>query len=212
MFFGQAGMLEETYDCHYFKLLQQEYRFLRYKFDLKPLESSLYKSLRIRPSNFPQVKIAQLSALWSRYDTLFSMILEAGNLRQIKSLLRVPPSDYWETHYHFHQVSAKKEKLLGEQTLNIMLINTVVPMLFAYGYQNNLTEYTDRAIEILERLPAEKNRIISLFDQAGIVARHAGDTQSIIQLKREYCEKGKCLFCRIGFQLLKRCCQNGENP
>ncbi|MCD7916407.1 MAG: DUF2851 family protein [Tannerellaceae bacterium] len=140
------------------------------------------------------------------------MVLEAGNLRQIKKIFRVAPSEYWETHYHFQQVSEKREKLLGEQTLNILLINTVVPMLFAYGYQNHLSEYTDRVIEILERLPAEKNRIVSLFVKAGISARHAGDTQSIIQLKREYCEKRKCLFCRIGFQLLKRSCQNGENP
>jgi len=212
MLFGQAGMLKETYDCHYYRLLQQEYRFLKHKFDLKPLENTLYKSLRIRPSNFPHVKIAQLAALWVQHDTLFSIMLEAGNLRQIKKIFRVPPSDYWETHYHFQQASGKKEKLVGEQTLNILLINTIVPMLFAYGYQNNLSEYTDRAVEILERLPAEKNKIISLFSKGGLSPRHAGDTQSIIQLKREYCEKKKCLFCRIGFQLLKRTSRNPENP
>lgn len=204
MLFGQAGMLDEDLDCPYYRLLQREYRFLRHKFALTPLEPHLFKSLRIRPINSPSLKLAQLSAVWSQYDTLFSEILTAGNIGQIKRYLRVSPSEYWTTHYNFRMPSPEKEKPVGENALCILLINTVVPILFAYGVRNKQPEYCDRAIRILECLPPERNTIISAFAQAGINVGHAGDSQALIQLKREYCEKKKCLYCRIGFRCLKQ--------
>jgi hypothetical protein len=163
----------------------------------------VFKNLRLRPANFPHIKLAQLAAIWYRYDTLFSCILNEDNPVRIKKSLRIPPSDYWETHYHFRQTSPKAEKLLGENALNILLINTVVPLLFAFGQKNNLPEYGERAIQFLETLPPEKNQIVSIFGTAGIPVCHAGDSQALIQLKREYCEKRNCLYCRIGFRLLK---------
>lgn len=204
LLFGQAGLLDEEIDCHYYRLLQREYRFLRHKFELVPLDCSQLKSLRTRPINFPCIKLAQLAALWTRYDTLFSVILEAGSIGQIKQCFRISPSSYWETHYHFRTVSAKKEKPIGENSLCILLINTVVPILFAYGVRNKQPEYCDRAIRILESLPPERNSIVSCFCRAGIKASHAGDSQALIQLKRAYCEQKKCLYCRIGFRYLKR--------
>lgn len=204
MLFGQAGMLEEEQECHYYRLLQQEYRFLKQKFGLTPLEQTAFRSLRTRPVNFPYVKIAQLAAIWFRYDTLFSVILEESTTENIKTLFRIPPSEYWGTHYHFRYASPGKEKLLGNHSLNILLINTVVPFLFAYGQKHKLPEYNERAISLLEKIPAENNTIVSTFQGAGVQVYHAGDSQSLIQLKREYCEKKKCLYCRIGFQLLKQ--------
>jgi hypothetical protein len=205
MLFGQAGMLTETIaGCHYYSLLQQEYKFFAHKFGLQPLDESLFKNLRMRPNNFPHVKLAQLAALWHRYDALFSTIRDEENPEQIKRLFRVHPSDFWQTHYHFHHASPQAEKLLGANALNIVLINVVVPMLFAFGRKNNLPEYNERAIRFLETIPAEKNMIVSTFCSAGMQAQHAGDSQALIQLKREYCEKKKCLYCRIGFRLLKR--------
>lgn len=203
LLFGQAGMLEEPGDCHYYRLLQREYQFLRHKFGLTPLDNSQFKSLRTRPVNFPYLKLAQLASVWVQYDTLFSVILEAGSVGQIKQCFRVRPSDYWETHYHFRSTSAKKDKLIGEGSLCILLINTVVPVMFAYGVRNKRPEYCERAIRILETLPPEKNTIVAGFASAGIKVCHAGDSQALIQLKREYCEKKKCLFCRIGFRYLK---------
>ncbi|MDR1555577.1 MAG: DUF2851 family protein [Tannerellaceae bacterium] len=204
MLFGQAGMLEEASDCHYYRLLQKEYKFLRHKFDLQPLSGTLFKNLRMRPNNFPYVKLAQLAALWFHHDALFSLIRDEENPEQIKKLFRVAPSDYWETHYHFRHASPKTEKLPGLNALHILLINAVIPTLFAFGQKNNQPEYNERAIRFLESLPAEKNVIVSAFCNAGMPAQHAGDSQALIQLKREYCEKKKCLYCRIGFRLLKR--------
>jgi hypothetical protein len=204
MLFGQAGMLEETLDCHYYRLLQQEYKFFRHKFDLSALDAFLFKNLRMRPNNFPSVKLAQLAALWFRYDTLFSIIRDEENPERIKNLFKVPPSDYWLTHYHFGKVSGDKEKVLGENALLTLLINVVVPMLFAYGEKQRLPEYNERALCLMEGLPVEQNAIVSTFANAGISVHHAGDTQALIQLKKEYCEKKKCLYCRIGFRLLKR--------
>lgn len=204
LLFGQAGMLEEPGDCHYYRLLQREYQFLRHKFGLTPLDDSQFRSLRTRPVNFPYLKLAQLASVWVQHDTLFSVILEAGSVGQIKQCFRVCPSDYWETHYHFRSVSAKKEKPIGENSLCILLINTVVPVMFAYGMKNKRPEYCERAIRILETLPPEKNTIVTGFTRAGINVCHAGDSQALIQLKREYCEKKKCLYCRIGFRYLKR--------
>lgn len=204
LFFGQAGMLKEEGACYYYKLLQREYEFLRYKFDIKPLDESLFKNLRVRPSNFPHVKLAQIAAIWYRYDSLFSCILSATSLRELKDLFKIHPSDYWKNHYHFRYASVEKEKVIGEKALNILLINAVVPLLFAYGHRNKLPEYCRRANLLLGIIPPEQNHIISTFIQAGVPVKDAGDTQALIQLKREYCEKKKCLYCRIGFRLLKR--------
>lgn len=204
LLFGQAGMLEEAHDDRYYRLLQREYRFLQHKFALKPLDESIFKSLRMRPVSFPPLKLAQLAALWMQHDTLFSAILDARSPAEIKGYLRVSPSVYWETHYHFRYASPSKPKPVGEGALNILLINAVVPLYFAYSQRNRLPEYAERAIRLLGSLPPEQNSIITLFLRAGLTAHNAGDTQALIQLKREYCEKKKCLYCRMGFQLLKR--------
>lgn len=204
LLFGQAGMLEHPDTCPYYCLLQREYTFLRHKFDLKPLEVSLFKKLRVRPGNFPHLRLAQLAAIWTFHGTFFSRILETSGPAQLKTLFRVPPSGYWENHYHFRETSLSQEKHLGDDTLNILLINTVAPLLFAYGKRREQPEFCERAICLLETLPAEKNSIIHTFQKAGVAINHAGDSQAIIQLKRAYCEQGKCLFCRIGFRSLRR--------
>ncbi|MDR1645266.1 MAG: DUF2851 family protein [Tannerellaceae bacterium] len=206
LLFGQAGMLQEEDDGldTYFQALQKEYRFLRHKFELTPLDDYLFKSLRMRPGSFPHIRLAQLAALWMRYDSLFSVIRDEENLELIKKLFKVHPSAFWQTHNHFRNNSPKAEKYIGEGSLSVLLINVAVPMLFAFGQKNKLPEHCERAICFLESIPAESNSIVSTFCRAGIKAHHAGDSQALIQLKREYCEKKQCLHCRIGFRLLKR--------
>ena len=204
LLFGQAGMLSEEEGDPYYRLLRREYAFLRHKFDLSPLDESVFKSLRLRPDNFPHVRLAQLAALWYRYDTLFARIIDARSPRELKDLFRVPPSAYWDNHYHFRYASPGRAKTIGEGALNILLINAVVPTLFAYGSHEKQPEYQYRATRLLERVPPERNQIVATFARAGIPARDAGDTQALVQLRREYCEKRKCLYCRIGFRLLKR--------
>ena len=133
-----------------------------------------------------------------------SLFLSASSPKEIKDYFRIQPSDYWKNHYHFQYASVEKDKMIGENALNILLINTVVPLLFAYGGRNKLPEYCLRATRLLESIPPERNHIVTAFARSGIEVHNAGDTQSLIQLKREYCEKRKCLYCRIGFRLLKR--------
>jgi hypothetical protein len=205
MLFGQAGMLDDSIEgCHHYSLLQQEYKFFRHKFGLKPLEKHLFKTMRMRPNNSPHVRLAQLAALWFRNDTLFSIVIEEKNIDELRKLFKAQPYDFWLTHYNFGHPSTSSDKQISVNSLNILLINVVIPMLFAYGHKNNSPKYNEQAMSFIESIPAESNAIVSAFCNAGIKVHHAGDSQALIQLKREYCEKKKCLYCRIGFRLLKR--------
>ncbi len=204
MLFGQAGMLEEDGTDGYYRLLQREYLFLRRKYGLEPLDASLFRSLRTRPGAFPQLKLAQLASIWAQHDTLFSVIRETAADSLLPRLFQVQPSAYWTTHYLFGQVSPAADKVVGDFAIRILLINTVAPLLFAWGEQKQQPVFCERALQLLDSLPAEHNHIVSLFSRAGIGVRNAADSQALIQLKQAYCDQQKCLYCRIGFRLLKR--------
>lgn len=203
LLFGQAGLLQEDNDDPYYQLLQREYRFLQKKYELKPLNSFLFKKLRNRPVNFPHIRLAQLAAVWINNNALFSKVLEDNQLDTLKDCFDVSLSEYWDTHYHFQHSSPKRKKTIGLNATYIVLINTVVPILFAYGKKKQIPEYCTKALEILENIPPEQNSIIKSFSDAGMTPANAYDTQAFIQLRREYCEKKKCLYCRIGFHLIK---------
>lgn len=205
LFLGQAGLLNDSTGNrhHYYRLLQQEYSFLRKKYGLEPLEPHISRNLRLRPDATPHIKLVELAAIWIRHDTLFSSVLSARTPRELKDFFRVPASAFWDTHYNFLRPSPHRKKQLGENALNMLLINTVVPLMFAYGLYHRMDEHKARALRLLASIPPEQNSIISLFSQVGMKPRNAGDTQALIQLKRNYCEQKKCLYCRLGFQLLK---------
>lgn len=205
LFLGQAGLLNDSNGNrhHYYRLLQQEYSFLRKKYGLEPLEPHIFRNLRLRPDATPHIKLVELAAIWIRHDTLFSSVLSARTPRELKDFFRVPASAFWDTHYNFLRPSPHRKKQLGENALNMLLINTVVPLMFAYGLYHQMDEHKARALRLLASIPPEQNSIISLFSQVGMKPRNAGDTQALIQLKRNYCEQKKCLYCRLGFQLLK---------
>lgn len=205
LFLGQAGLLNDSNGNrhHYYRLLQQEYSFLRKKYGLEPLEPHIFRNLRLRPDATPHIKLVELAAIWIRHDTLFSSVLSARTPRELKDFFRVPASAFWDTHYNFLRPSPHRKKQLGENALNMLLINTVVPLMFAYGLYHQMDEHKARALRLLASIPPEQNSIISLFSQVGMRPRNAGDTQALIQLKRNYCEQKKCLYCRLGFQLLK---------
>jgi hypothetical protein len=205
LFFGQAGLLEEDVpdDPHY-RLLQQEYRLLRNKYSLSPLDPLLFKSLRIRPNNFPHIKIAQLAGFIGNRQDLFSRMIEQESLDDFCSLFASATSGYWETHYQFGKPSPRKKKGLGLSAIHILLINTVIPILFAYGKRENREVLIRRAFDLLESLPAERNHIITSFNSVGVKVLHAGDSQALIQLRKEYCDPRKCFCCRVGHRLLLR--------
>lgn len=204
LLFGQAGMLDgKEADSEYFRVLKGEYQFLRAKYNLKPLDSFLFKKLRVRPTGSPYLRIAQLAKLCQTIPGLFSMILETEDVGKIRLWFHVNASEYWQTHYSFNDESPKKSKYLGDASLDVILINTVAPILFAYGLKAGSESFLNKATAFLETLRPESNSIVSQFVRAGLKVGSAYDSQAFIQLKREYCEKRKCLFCRVGHRLLK---------
>lgn len=205
LFYGQAGMLEDdAISDEYYIRLQSEYKFLAHKYNLKPLDGFLFKKLRVRPSAFPQIRIAQLSALLVQSGRLFSTILEIDDYKRLRLHLQSEVSEYWKTHYSFGKESKKSNKRLGDTSLDIILINTVAPMLFAYGKMKDQEKYCDRAMTILEYIKPERNSIVNAFKSAGVEVKNAFDSQALIQLRKEYCDKRKCLYCNIGYRILSK--------
>ncbi|MBL0183110.1 MAG: DUF2851 family protein [Chitinophagaceae bacterium] len=202
LLFGQAGLLDAAFEEEYPKLLQREYQFLFKKYTLQKIKTKL-AFLRMRPSNFPTVRLAQLAMLVHENSQLFSKIKEAAKLSSVKELLSVTANDYWHYHYVFDETSAFKKKTLGEQMISNILINTVVPILFAYGLHQNENSYKDKALKWLEEIAAEKNAITRGFSSLKLPHKTAFDSQAFIQLKNEYCNKKRCLDCAIGNKLLK---------
>ena len=186
----------------YLQALRREYEFLSNKYKLKPVEAFLFKNLRMRPVNFPHVRLAQIAAVWINSDLLFSKILETERIDEMRKFFNVAPSDYWTTHYNFRSMSSNRKKHVGTNASDIILINAIVPVLFAYGKKKNLPVYIERALRFIEEIKPEQNSVVTVFKNAGIQVKNAGDTQALIQLRREYCDKKKCFYCRIGFKII----------
>ena len=203
LLFGQSGMLDNLkVNDDYYSLLQKEYAFLKNKYELDPLESYIFKNLRTRPTAFPQIRIAQLAALLHSSHGLFSKITACDDVGRIRLMFHVNASEYWQTHYAFGVSSERKVKYLGDASLDIILINTVAPILFIYGRTIDSEIHCERALRFLEILKPERNSITKRFEKLKMPLNNAADSQAMIQLKREYCEPRKCLFCRVGHQLL----------
>ncbi|MEI6554276.1 MAG: DUF2851 family protein [Paludibacter sp.] len=202
LLFGQAGLLAENETVSYAVELRKEYDFLRSKYDLTPIDGSQWKLLRLRPDNFPHIRIAQFAALIHTSTKLFSKIVENPDINYLKQLFSCEPSAFWKSHYLFECESTLKIKKLGTQSVNSILINTVVPFLFCFATHKNNEGLRDRAIQILEETPSERNSIITNWQNAGIPVESAYDSQALLQLKKQYCDEKKCLRCRIGHKVL----------
>jgi len=202
LLFGQSGLIDTTTEEDYTLKLQKEYEFLRSKYELNPIDGSQWKLLRMRPDNFPHIRIAQFAALVHSSSKLFSKIVENPDIEFIKQLFDCQPSFYWHTHFIFGTKSLFRIKKLGKESVNGILINTVVPFLFCYAAHKNNNELKDRAIQMLEQIPPEKNMIVSRWQDFGLNAVSAYDSQALLHLKKKYCDEKKCLRCRIGHKVL----------
>ena len=206
-FFGQAGLLDEELpdaDGYYLKL-QKEFRYLQHKFELPvPMTATQWRFLRLRPGNFPHVRLAQLANLYYKERSLFSRIMEADTLEAVRKLLTVTTSPYWEEHFNFRKVSSSREKQVGKNAQNLIIINTVIPFLYAYGLHKADELLCERATGFLESLKAEDNHIIRHWSGAGLPVSTAADSQALLQLQKEYCDKKDCLRCRFGFEYLRQ--------
>jgi hypothetical protein len=202
LLFGQAGLLEQNFAEDYPKLLQREYNFLKKKYGLQPAHVPVH-FLRMRPGNFPTIRLSQLAALIQNSAHLFSKILEMEKLTEVKKLFDITANDYWHYHYRFDEPSSFKKKTIGTDMIDNVIINTVVPVLFAYGLYHKEEKYKNKALLWLDALPAEINSTTKGFTRLKLSSQTAFDSQSFIELKTNYCDKRHCLQCAIGNAIVK---------
>jgi hypothetical protein len=207
LLFGTAGMLEEglfkeaVSDDYYIDLLK-EFRILSAKYSIQPVHGWLWKFSRLRPSNFPTIRLSQLSAMLSVTGGLFSRVLEVNDILILKKVFEVSASEYWDEHYVFGKKSKRFSKHTGSQATDIFLINAVIPVLFTYGQSRDRNEIIEKALFLLENIEAEKNSITKEWEITGMESDSAYYSQALIQLRNEYCKKRRCLECRIGSKLI----------
>jgi hypothetical protein len=205
MLFGTAGLLNDEKPDEYETELQREYRFLAAKYLLttKKLPSYAWKWAKLRPANFPTLRLEQFATLLTFKNSLFSVLIETADSPTLLRHLQVTPSVYWQTHYRFGKESDKVLATLGRTAAENLIINAIVPLLTAYSHHKDLPEYRERAIALLEQLPAENNRVTRIWQELTIPIRTAFDAQASIELYKNYCQPKKCLSCQIGVRLLK---------
>jgi hypothetical protein len=206
LLFGTSGLLEdEMFGDEYYRSLKKEFSFLAKKYNILPVENHLWKFMRIRPENFPTIRISQLAGLIYSHHGLFSKVISEDKLQNLFKLFGVEASDYWSSHYRFNrQVSDVHVKKTGYFSVCTIIINVVIPFLFLYGEQQNRPCLKNRGLRFLEELPPENNSIIRVWRRSGIECRSAFDSQSLLQLKTMYCDTRGCLKCYIGSNLIKR--------
>ena len=207
-FLGSAGLLEPDQAEHttpaddYHALLLREWRFLRGKFGIQPISTATWRFLRLRPQNFPHIRLSQLAILYHQHRLDLATLIEQPTADDVMRLLCTGPSDYWQTHYSFGRASRQSKKQLGRASLQSLVINGVVPLLFAVGRHRQKDQLCDRAFEWLDQLPAEDNNVVRLWQQCGLHVGSANDSQALIQLRTRYCDRRDCLRCRFGFEYL----------
>ncbi len=204
LLFGQAGFLEDTLNDTYHAELKTEYNYLKKIHHLKPIDNYLWKFLRLRPANFPTIRLAQFAKLLHQSEHLFSKILEADSVQSLQKLLNCSASKYWANHYNFGKESKTLDKKLGITSINSLIINTIIPFLFLYGRERQREDLCSRALVFQEDLPAENNRLTRLWKDQRLQITDSSQTQAIIQLIKNYCSEKNCLYCHIGNAIIQR--------
>lgn len=204
LLYGQAGMLDRPFMDAYPAALSSEYSHLRSKFSLKPLKPAPWKLLRLHPANFPQVRISQFARLlYSTRLDLMSLVRE-GEVARLSQALHLPASAYWDDHYLFDKPAPVLQKWLGEEGVRLLLINGCSVFIYYLGIRQGQPPMRERALDILEHLPPERNHIIGRWKNGGLIPRNALESQALLSLKANYCDQHRCLDCRIGATLLKK--------
>lgn len=200
---GQAGFFEKECLDDYAKQLHKEYTFLKTKYSLEPLENHVWKFSRLRPANFPTVRIAQFAVLIHRSANLFSNLVESNSLSVIRSILQVELTGYWNDHYQLGRRSKSRKKRLGKSSVDLLIINTIIPFMFIYGRDRGKPHLSNQVIHFLEQIPPESNRIIRQWKSCGVKIESSFHSQAMLQLSNEYCKQTKCLRCAIGNKILR---------
>lgn len=202
---GQAGLLQTaTGQEKQVDDWLKEYQFLAKKYQLQALQASSWKFGRMRPANFPTLRLAQFAVLIHQSSHLFSKVILEQDVEQLKALFEVELQGYWQNHYRLGESSVNRKKSLGKSTIDLILINTIAPFLLAYGRHKGETDFTERALELLQAVSPEKNAVVEHWKALKVKARSALETQALLQLKTKYCDKKRCLDCHFGHQLLQQ--------
>jgi len=205
LLFGQAGLLPDNNQDEYVKQLEQEYHFLRRKYGLEPMPAHLWKFMRMRPANFPTIRIAQFAALMHQSEALFSKMMETTSVAALKPYLKVCAGTYWNNHYRFGIVTQDAApRYLGDAAIENILINTVAPMQYFYAKQQGKTELHENSLHLLQSLPPENNNIIREWKGLGRAPEDAAQSQALLQLFNHYCSERQCLNCAAGNYIMKQ--------
>lgn len=204
LLFGNAGLLSPHFKDNYPQMLLKEYQFLTRKYNLESLETAIWKFMRLRPAAFPTIRIAQLASLVNTKRGVFMYFLEEENLEKVISKLQSSPAEYWQNHYTFDTQVNNKSAILGVSTVHSVVINALIPVLFAFGKTRGNQLHCDKALHWLEQLPAENNKTTRKFKHQSILIESAQHSQAILQLYNNYCTFKRCLSCGIGNKLLTK--------
>ncbi len=202
LLFGQSQLLEPVVEEGYYKSLKYEYDFLKQKFSLETTGVIKPLFFRLRPHNFPTIRLSQLANLYHNHQNVFSKLIAAQSLAEIYAIFEVQTSAFWESHYTFSNTSKTLKKALSKAFIELLIINTIIPIKFAYAKYKGQTEVT-ALLELIAKIPSEKNTIVDTFNSLEKVSKNALASQALLQLKTEYCDKRKCLKCAIGNALIR---------
>ncbi|KAF2342220.1 DUF2851 family protein [Flavobacterium tistrianum] len=202
LLFGTSGLLEAEKEDVYYKDLKFRYFYLLHKYQIERIYVDPLQFFKLRPDNFPTIRFSQLASLYSKHQNLFSKIIDLKSVNEVYRLLNVSASLYWQNHYQFDKESPKKSKMLSKSFINLVIVNTIIPLQFAYSNVRGESIAED-LIDFLNEVASEKNAIIDKFNSFGIKSHSAFESQALLELKNEYCERKACLKCAIGLELLK---------
>jgi len=202
LLFGQAGLLEIEKGGRYFGLLKDSYEYSKTMYKISNVGVIPSKFFRLRPPNFPTIRLSQLATLWSGNTHLFSKVMEASTKEQFYDLFNVAASEYWDAHYNFEITSTKRKKSITKGVIDLFIINTIIPLKFAYESQQG-KDISEELIDLALSLPIENNRTITKFQALRTIENSAWHSQALLQLKNEYCNKYRCMQCEVGNYILK---------
>ncbi|WP_440122392.1 DUF2851 family protein [Tenacibaculum sp. Ill] len=203
LLFGQAGFLEQELEGTYYLQLQKEYAYIRHKYRLKPIAKHRFQFFRMRPNNFPTIRIAQLIALYNKYQNLFSRLIDINKVEDFYDLFTGEVNDFWKTHYTFESESKKSDKRLTKSFVDLLIINTIIPLKFVYEQARGEVDQ-EGLLQLIKQLKPENNSIINKFLELKIKANNAFESQALLELKNNYCVGKRCLNCKIGSFIMNR--------
>lgn len=203
LLFGQAGFLEEDLEVHYYQQLKEKYKYLKHKHKLNSISKNIFQFFRMRPQNFPTIRIAQLASLFFTHQNLFSKLMSIQRKEDFYALFSFEVDLFWKTHYTFESESKKSSKKLTKSFVDLMIINTIIPLKFVYLQGRGEVDNYE-IIQLIKQVSSEKNSIISNFSFLEISAKNAMESQALLELKNNYCTKKRCLQCAIGNSLLRK--------